>query len=297
MTSGGTNARGGPAHSEGFIWNPVNTPWLEIRAEGGQETKDLASFILIEAGSPAVVEKGGSKLLAFLPVTVDIRALRKKLEKTGWKFVISPYREENWAEKWKRYIRPVRAGGFLIIPTWSRVKKRKEEVLIQIDPGMAFGTGAHPTTKMSLKAIALLSKNKRASTLLDVGTGSGILAIAAKKLGVRNVTGIDNDPIALKVAGKNAFLNNVNVTFSKKPAGKITGVFETVVANIQSNTLLSISSLLTEKVKPGGFLVLSGILKEEISLIREAYIESGFIPFKALKSREWAALIMRRPGQ
>src|SRR3989304_9208830 len=101
-------------------------PWLEIKAKGRPETKDEASFIPKNAGSPGVLETD-SLLTAYLPASFEgIKSLRKKLKITGWKFVISPYREENWAEKWKRYIRPIRAGGFFVKPAFLKAMKRKK---------------------------------------------------------------------------------------------------------------------------------------------------------------------------
>ncbi|MBI5598276.1 MAG: 50S ribosomal protein L11 methyltransferase [Deltaproteobacteria bacterium] len=281
------------------------TGWLEIRAEGGRETKDLAAFTLIDAGSPAVVENDDPRadhnpaaaLTAYLPAIFphETGPLKKRLGKIGWSFTLSTYTDTDWAEKWKRHIRPVRAARFLVKPTWSRVKKRPGEISIEIDPGMAFGTGSHATTRMCLKAVYNLVKGKSGKAgLLDVGTGSGILAIAAKKLGVKDVVGIDNDPIALRVAGGNFRHNGVKVRLSRKPLSGIKGLFSIVVANIQSNALISLLPDLIKKVRPNGFLVLSGILAEEADGVKGAFLKSGLKAPRTLRMKEWAALVMRK---
>ncbi|MBI5560410.1 MAG: 50S ribosomal protein L11 methyltransferase, partial [Deltaproteobacteria bacterium] len=252
--------------------------WLEIKAEGESETKDEAAAILIGRGSPGVLE-GDSSLTAFLPASFEgIKSIRKELKSIGWSFTSSPYIDKtDWAEKWKRYIKPVRAAVFFVKPTFSKARKRRGEILINIDPGMAFGTGGHPTTRMCLKGLSYLIKNRKidAENLLDVGTGSGIIAIGAKKLGLRDVIGIDTDPVALKVARGNLKLNGVKVRLSGKPLSVVKGDFAIVVANIQADTLLSLSSALAGKVRPGGFLLLSGILKEEAGEIKSAYCNAG----------------------
>ncbi len=285
--------------------------WIEVRAQGPYGTRDEAIRLLIDAGSPGVLEDepagpsetaGCSGLTAYLlSVPQDgPRALRERLRRLGWSVSFLPYTEVNWQERWKRFLRPVRSGGFLVRPVWSRAKGRKGEVVIEIDPGMAFGTGSHPSTRLCLRGISLLLRGGNAPleragcTLLDVGTGSGILAIAAMKLGIRKAMGIDIDPAALSNARKNTRLNNVKVALTKRPLEEIPGLFTLVVANIQSKTLLELRPLLTRKVRPEGFLLLSGILKEEAEEVKRGFAAVGLKPYRVLRSGEWAALLLRK---
>ena len=190
---------------------------------------------------------------------------------------------------------------FFVKPTWKSVKKKKGLVVIDIDPGMAFGSGSHDTTKSCLKAISLIFsgpspwfKNPVNETFLDVGTGSGILAIAAKKLGVKKVVAIDNDPIAIKVASGNAGLNKVKISVSRVSGIARKGRFSVVAANIQSNTLLRLKKTFFAKVAPKGVLVLSGILAAEADCVEAAYEKTGLKLNHVIKGREWRTLIFKK---
>lgn len=305
--------------------------WIEIIAKGPRGKKDEAGFLLIQAGSPGIVEEvkelkvpvlvshstwdretfevpddsPTSSYKAYIPAaeTEKLPSLKEGLERLGWSFSYSDYKYEDWSTKWQAKTRIVKVtyGGSSIIlkPTWMDIKKKPGDIVIEIDPGMAFGTGGHDTTKMCLKAIALLLKGKKAkgvtSSLLDVGTGTGILAIAAKKLKTKEAIGVDIDPIAVKVARKNAKLNKAELELSTKPVQKIKGVFPVVVANILAGELIKLAPTLTGKVRPDGFLILSGILKEEKERVKAEYLKLGLKGYKEYSSGEWAALVLRKP--
>ncbi|MBI5344722.1 MAG: 50S ribosomal protein L11 methyltransferase [Deltaproteobacteria bacterium] len=144
-----------------------------------------------------------------------LKDIEKDLDAIGWSFTSSAYRDRDWSQAWKAGIKPVsvgfRGGRVVVRPPWRKIDKRPGDIVINIDPGMAFGTGGHQTTKMCIRAIASLLTSPEfppgSSSLLDVGAGSGVLAIAAKKLRTKKVMGIDIDPEALKAARKNARLN------------------------------------------------------------------------------------------
>jgi len=284
-----------------------NKKWLELKASGRFETKDLAAALLIEKGSPGVLEgvdeSGGSLVTGFIAAfrSEVLASLRQSLKAIGWRFDVSAYKDTDWEVEWKKYLKPVRAGVFFVKPTWKSVKKKKGLIVIDIDPGMAFGSGSHDTTKTCLKAISLVFrgpkswfKNPVNETFLDVGAGSGILAIAAKKLGVKKVVAIDNDPIAIKVASGNAGLNKVKISVSRDSVSRVKGRFSVVVANIQSNTLLRLKKDIEAKVAPKGVLVLSGILASEVGEVKAAYEKTGLELNSVIRSREWRTLILKR---
>src|SRR3989304_4102674 len=209
-------------------------------------------------------------LRAYLPLGEEgkLKAIRAQLGRIGWRLKTSALKETDWSQKWKKGLRPIRVtykGASIVIkPTWKKSAKRPGEKIIEIDPGMAFGTGGHATTKMCLKAILRLVKDKllppaHDNDILDVGTGTGVLAIAAMKLGFRKAVGIDIDRVAVDVAKKNARDNRAKVTLSARPVETIRGRFSLVAANILAGELIRLSPPIKDRGRPGGWLILSGI--------------------------------------
>jgi ribosomal protein L11 methyltransferase len=210
-----------------------------------------------------------------------LRGLERALDVLGWSFTSRPFKERDWGALWRRRLKPIRvsaAGSSVVIkPTWSGVRKRPGDVLIEMDPGMAFGTGAHATTRTCLKAMLSLIKNgapgPSSFTFLDIGTGTGILAIAARLLGAEKALGIDVDSVAVNVARKNSRLNRVDVRISGTPLERVKGRFDVVAANILAGDLIRLSPAISARVRPGGHLILSGILAKEAALVNAAYAD------------------------
>jgi ribosomal protein L11 methyltransferase len=171
-------------------------------------------------------------------------------------------------------------------------------VEIVLDPGMAFGTGSHPTTALCLGALDRELSRRPGAAVLDVGTGSGLLAIAAARLGARRVAGTENDAAALEVARENAARNGVSVELSLSPPASVTGRFDVVVANILANTLVELAPEVASKVAPGGALYLSGLLAGQEEQVREAYAACGLTPDRARDGadREWRLVALAAPG-
>ncbi|MDP2689166.1 MAG: 50S ribosomal protein L11 methyltransferase, partial [Deltaproteobacteria bacterium] len=242
---------------------------------------------------------------AYLPLYSEgkVARLEKDLSRLGWTLCYAPFKDRDWAEKWKAGLRPVRvsrAGASVLVkPSWSRATKRPGEKVIEIDPGMAFGTGGHETTKMCLKAMLRLLTDKRLkglrSSFLDVGTGTGVLAIAAKKLGVKKAVGTDIDKVALKVARKNAIANRAKITLTGLPASRVRGSFPLIAANILAGELTRLAPELCGKLREGGFLILSGILVEEGNAVADVYRNDGLRLARRYAAGEWTALVFQKP--
>lgn len=217
-------------------------------------------------------------------------------------------REEDWANNWKVHFKPSRIGTRLVIkPTWEEYPGRDGEIIIELDPGMAFGTGTHPTTRLCLEALERIffheppfDKGGQAipASILDVGTGSGVLAIAAVKLGAGRVVGIDIDPAAVEVANQNLVQNHVEkvARVSSEPLEKIAGNYQVVLANILAEELVRLAAELVSRLASGGLLILSGILGE-----KEELVIAGFSPYpltllEITREGEWSCLAYRREG-
>lgn len=204
--------------------------------------------------------------------------------------------DEDWGESWKRGLGPMRIGRAFVRPSWVEAAVPPGMAEVVLDPGMAFGTGTHPTTSLCLAALSDLLAARPGAAVLDVGTGSGLLAIAARRLGAGRVAGNDNDPVAVEVARENAARNGVDVTLTVEPLEAIPGRFELVVANILANTLVELAPAIAAKVAPGGALLLSGILGPQEAEVRGAYLAAGLRPLPGGDRREgeWSLLALER---
>lgn len=206
-------------------------------------------------------------------------------------------RTEDWAESWKQNFSLFRVGEKLVIrPSWEDYTPQANEVVIEIDPGMAFGTGTHGTTQLCLEMIAeLLSQPCPPQTMLDVGTGSGILALGAAALGCKDIVATDIDAIACQVAAENIERNgyNVQIKVSSEPLETLPGCFDLVVANIMAEENVRLRQSFVDHLAAGGHLVLSGILQEKEQFVRDGFAD---LPLDFLESRyqdEWVCLLFR----
>jgi ribosomal protein L11 methyltransferase len=203
-------------------------------------------------------------------------------------------RREDWAESWKRHFRPMEIGSALLIrPSWSRRRPKAGQAAVVLDPGLSFGTGQHPTTAFCLEQLVARRRPGESMSFLDLGTGSGILAIAAAKLGYSPVDALDFDPEAVRVARANSRKNGVAARIrcsrqdltrlSRRSAKK----YSLVCANLIANLLLSERERILARVKPDGGLVLAGILKTEFSRVRAAYEAAGLRLVASRAQNEW----------
>jgi ribosomal protein L11 methyltransferase len=201
--------------------------------------------------------------------------------------------EADWRDSWKKYFGIQRIGrGVVIAPGWIEYEARPGETVVRIDPGMAFGTGQHPTTAMCLAALEELATPGAA--VLDLGCGSGILAIAAAKLGAARVVGLDTDPQAVKATRENAAANDVVVEATEGSLEGGAGAFDIVVANISGLALERLASRIAAALTPGGRLIASGFLEDRVDGLRDAFAAAELETERVIEDGVWRAIIARR---
>jgi ribosomal protein L11 methyltransferase len=201
-------------------------------------------------------------------------------------------RRENWAESWKRHFKPLEISSrLLIIPSWSKRKAKRGQAVVVLDPGLSFGTGHHATTAFCLEQIASLRDPNRAQRMLDVGCGSGILAISAAKLGYAPVTAFDFDPEAVRVARDNAAANGALLDISRKDLTKLPRhsgeKFDVLCANLIYDLLIQERERIVARLASHGTLVLAGILRGQFSKVQRAYESAGLHLISSRAAREW----------
>jgi ribosomal protein L11 methyltransferase len=207
-------------------------------------------------------------------------------------------KDRNWNSSWRRFFRPQRIGkAFWVTPPWATPPTLRRRHVIIIEPGMAFGTGTHATTRGCMEFIEQVAALFRGTEFsgLDVGTGSGILAIALTKLGAQKVWAVDVDPVALKVARENLSCNHVRekIHLSETKLSRIRKSFSVVVANLTAETIIDAGRALESKVAPKGFLILSGILNPKVKQVIDLFA-GDFKVMRRKREKEWVTLLLRR---
>jgi ribosomal protein L11 methyltransferase len=211
---------------------------------------------------------------------------------------ISEVNEEEWATAWKKYYNPVKISEkFTIVPTWEEYTPvSSDELIIELDPGMAFGTGTHPTTVMCIQALERIVKN--GDEVIDVGTGSGVLSIAAAMLGAKNIRAFDLDEIAVTTARLNIKLNKVNNKVDISQNNLLDGVPETsadvVVANILAEVILRFTDDVAKVVRPEGYFIASGIIQQKKEQVVDALTAVGFSIAETILMEDWVAIIAKK---
>ncbi len=203
--------------------------------------------------------------------------------------------EEDWANAWKAYYPVLQVGERLVVvPAWRRFRPRPEQVVLRLDPGMAFGTGLHPTTQLCLRAIERYARPEMRT--LDLGTGSGILAIAAVKLGITSILAVDKDPVAVQAARQNARRNRQarNIEIREGTLAPGMGPFDLILGNLLARVLLDLAGLLAGALAPGGILIASGVLIEQAEEVTAALRAVGLDVFEQPRQGDWVALLARR---
>ncbi len=205
--------------------------------------------------------------------------------------------DEEWKDRWKEYFKPSAVSESIVVkPTWEEYHNPGDKLVIEIDPGMAFGTGTHPTTAMCVRALEKYMKLSGAKKVLDVGCGSGILSVAAAKLGAEDVLGIDIDETAVQVAEENLRLNGVD-GYARAARGDLTkGVdykADIVAANLMADLVMMLSSDAACHMEENGYFISSGILIEKEAAVKEKLISDGFSIAEINEEDEWCCIVAR----
>jgi ribosomal protein L11 methyltransferase len=285
--------------------------WTRLEVAVSPEAADAVANFLIELGSPGLQlqeETDATTVQAYLPDPAgtkidlvhryldDLREMGLNVgpQEIRWDHLESA----DWLAAWRERYGPIRVGRRLLVrPSWIEVPRQDEVITIIIDPQMAFGTGEHVTTQFCLRSLEDLVQ--KGDMVLDVGTGSGILSIAAAKLGAGQVLGLDNDPQAVATARKNARLNGVSrqIKFSGLAVQRIPRMnYRLVVANIDGHTLLPLLPRLRRAARRGGYLILAGFTAQEETSLRRGLAPSGF-QIECLEHQgEWVSALVRIPA-
>jgi ribosomal protein L11 methyltransferase len=307
---------------------PMN--WLEVSLTVNGELAEAVADVLARYAPNGVMTEQGVKFVddedegtaagpiavrAYLPVDDQLEDRRQKIEEALYYLgriqplpapTFTPIADQNWMEAWKQHYRPIPIGRrLLILPAWLE-SPEPERVAIKIDPGMAFGTGTHPTTQLCLGLMETVFENRESSSdfrVIDVGCGSGILSIAALKLGATAVLGVDIDPESIRNSRENAETNGIGneLVLGLGSVGEILeGKFpwrsaKLVVANILAPVIIRLfDGGLAELLEPSGTIILSGILQEQGQGVIEAGQAKGLRLSESRQMGDWVALAMER---
>lgn len=246
-------------------------------------------------------DKSIASVSVFLPEGGDVDGtlafIRSRLAESSIEGVLATagVKEEDFANAWRQYYKPLHIGNIVIVPKWEEYEARDGEIIIRMDPGMAFGTGSHETTRL---VIGLLRDTvKPGDSVLDVGTGSGILAVCASKLGAAECMAYDIDPIAVEVAAENAAENgctNVTTGTSDLLHGVRAGKYDVVCANIVADIIIRMAPDIGNFMHDGSTLLASGIINERADDVRAALEANGFYIDRALVDNGWTALAVKK---
>ena len=307
----------------------MNT-WQELTITVSREAEEVVSNILIDLGSqgvaiddsadylgqvdqygelfPEVEQSERVRITGYYPDSVDIEDIAAQanerlaeldgfgLETGDIELTRQELAEEDWADNWKKYFEPARITHDLtIVPSWTDYEVTTGEKVIKLDPGMAFGTGTHPTTKMSLFALEQVLRN--GEIVLDVGTGSGVLSIASSLLGAKEIFAYDLDDVAVRVAQENIALNAGTENIHVAAGDLLKGVdieADVIVANILADILVNLTDDAYRLLKDEGYLIMSGIISEKWNLVRESAEAAGFFLETHMIQGEWNACVFKK---
>ena len=279
-------------------------PYYEFTISVADRFKDHLIKKLTDSGCLGVIEQDEA-LIAYFPETVDIKTItgdlslvkaliEKSGETKGLSFEHRLIPEQDWNESWKKGFVPIDVGErFTILPPWE--EKKEGRINLIIDPAMAFGTGHHETTRSCLVLMEKYAEQGRKESFLDVGTGTGILAIAAHKLGFQRVIGVDTDPLAEDAALINIGLNHAEgIEIRGGGIESMNETFDFIAANLISGVLVQLAPSLASHLKPGGIAILSGILAGQDDEVAEAMSGAGLKLVERYPDGKWVSLAVKR---
>ena len=204
--------------------------------------------------------------------------------------------EDDWANNWKKYYHPIHVGKNLVIkPSWIDYEKQENDIIVELDPGMAFGTGTHETTRMCMAHLEkYINENSR---VLDVGCGSGILSITSLLIGAKEVTGVDIDPVAVKVAIENGAINNFKAPQYNIKRGNLVdeaeGKYDVIVANIIADVIIGVCGDVRQFVADDGVFISSGIIVDRKEDVKKAFAENGYTIIEEVEEGEWVSFVCK----
>jgi ribosomal protein L11 methyltransferase len=260
-----------------------------------------SSYTDVESSHTTVTAFLDSKQLWSETMRRKLRTELKRISNCG--LSIAPGRisfrkikSRDWAQAWKHHFKPIRIGSALVVrPSWHRLRAHKGQKVVVINPGLSFGTGHHPTTRFCLQQLVALRNVREPRSFLDLGTGSGILAIAAAKLGYAPVVALDFDPEAVAIARENARRNGLagKIAFHPKDIARLSmrpsRRYSVICANLITPLLLSQQGRILAQLQTGGMLILAGILQSEFESVKTAYTSEGLRLVASRVEREWCS--------
>lgn len=290
-------------------WLQVSVP---VDAEVAEAVADVLSRyapagVAIEVlGNNRGVTESTVVVKAYLPVGPEAARVQEQVEEALWHLsqiapvplpIFSKVAEADWADAWREHYHPLRIGQRIVIkPTWREFEATSQDIIIELDPGMAFGTGLHPTTQMCL--LVLEEKVRPGMCVLDLGTGSGILAVASAKMGADSVLALDTDPIAVAAAQENVERNGVadRVTVAHGSLEQATGSYDLVVVNILAKVIIALAQEgLATRVRPEGQWITAGIIESQVAEVVAALEAAGLRVTAQQQISDWVTLIGHRP--
>lgn len=312
--------------------------WNEVKVTTESEAVEAVSNILMEAGASGVAIEDaldfenyqedqygelldketfsslteGAVVMAYFPETIFLPEIlpfiKTKIEKLpefgldiGKNLLeVSEVEESDWATAWKKYYHPVRVTRYLtIVPSWENYEvQHEDEKIITLDPGMAFGTGTHPTTNLTLQALETVLRG--GETVLDVGTGSGVLSIASSLYGAQEIYAYDLDEVAVRSAQENVDLNahteNIHVSANNLLVG-VEQEADVIVANILADIIVLMIEDAWRLLKPEGTFIVSGIIEDKKDMVLEEMYAQGFEVDRIFQQKDWFAIILKKPEE
>ncbi len=307
--------------------------WAELSIQTSHEATEIIAEIFHELGAsgvviedPALVNQYRASGLwdyADIPETTDVETVTVKaylpvdseleekirtfesrvdalekddIDKGSGEISYNEIQDEDWANTWKEFFHPEKVGDLIVIkPSWEAYEASLDDIVVELDPGMAFGTGTHPTTAMCIRELEELVKG--GMTVFDVGTGSGVLAIAAAKLGAVQVEAVDYDEMAVKVAAENVAANHVECSVRVKRSNllqNVAGEADIIIANIVADVVIRLLDEVPDKLREGGALLASGIIAERAGDVTEAVLAHALTVEKVMEKKGWVAMVIRK---
>lgn len=266
---------------ENVVWNIAHVDLIEQELLERDRTHSLIHVYIKQ-------EKDAFECVEFIKARLDAEGIEYETSIVG-------VNEEDWANNWKQYYHTQRIGKRIVVtPSWEEYTPSGDDVQMRLDPGMAFGTGTHDTTRLCLELLEEVVTPE--TRILDVGTGSGILSVGGVLLGAPSALGVDIDPVAVKVANENAEINEVSDKTEfvcGDLTDKVHGKFEIVTANIVADVIIRLLSTVKNYLLKGGVLIVSGIIDTRADEVENACHEAGFVTEKRLEHGGWVAIKLR----